>query len=182
MILTHNFEFFNLIRDWYLSQLKSDAGLFLISLNKNATTQEVKVENLPELLKEYKSEYQYLFCRLYQFANDIKPLDEPLVANIARKVLEYFSGFKWSCKTTEDFTSIVHNRFIADPNELKKGTGDFVVKFLHEYSHGQDFSRAISASMLESKPIAQNVLQFIELADKEHYDHIKALCTPATTT
>jgi|GEM_PF-2404319 len=181
IILTHNFEFFNLIRDWYLSQMRDDSGLFLISLNKDGATQEVKIENLPELLKEYKSEYQYLFCRLYQFANDIKSLDEPLVANIARKVLEYFSAFKWSCKTTEDFTSIVHNRFIADPNELKKGTGDFVVKFLHEYSHGQDFSRAISASMLESKPIAQNVLQFIELADKEHYDHIQVLCTPATT-
>lgn len=181
VILTHNFEFFNLIRDWYLSQMKGNSGLFLISLNKDVATQEVKVENLPELLKEYKSEYQYLFCRLYQFANDIKPLDEPLVANIARKVLEYFSAFKWSCKTTEDFTNIVHNRFIANPNELKTGTGDFVVKFLHEYSHGQDFSRAISASMLESKSIAKNVLQFIELADKEHYDHIQILCAPAVT-
>ncbi|MDD5032695.1 MAG: AAA family ATPase [Candidatus Pacebacteria bacterium] len=183
IVLTHNFEFFNLMRDWFLSkQLENDSWMYLISLDKENTTQEVKVENLPDLLKEYKSEYQYLFCRLYQFANNIRPLDEPLVANIARKVLEFFSGFKWSCRTTEDFTSIVLNRFVADPNHLKKGTGDFVVKFLHEYSHGQDFSRPISAAMLEGKSIAKNVLKFIELADKEHYDDIKALCTPATTT
>jgi len=182
LVFTHNFEFFNLMRDWFLSQHKDDSSMYLISYDREAVRQEVKIENLPELLKEYKSEYQYLFCRLYQFANDIKHLDEPLVANIARKVLEYFAGFKWSCKTTEDFTSIVHNRFIANPDQLKNGIGDFIVKFLHEYSHGQDFSRAISASMLEGKPIAQNVLKFIELADKEHYDSIKNLCAPAITT
>lgn len=177
IVFTHNFEFFNLMRDWLLSpQLKDDSWTYLISLNKETIVQDVKIENLPELLKEYKSEYQYLFCRLYQFANDIKPLDEPLVANIARKMLEYFSGFKWSCRTTEAFTNIVLNRFVADDNLLKKGTGDFVVKFLHEYSHGQDFSRPVSASMLEGKTIAKNVLKFIELADKEHYDNIKALC------
>lgn len=177
LVLTHNFEFFNLMRDWFLSQqLKDDSWMYFISLDKENTTQEVKIENLPELLREYKSEYQYLFCRLYQFVNDIRLLEEPFVANIARKVLEYFAGFKWSCRTTEDFTNIVLNRFVADSNDLKKGTGDFVVKFLHEYSHGQDFSRAISASMLEGKPIAQNVLKFIELADGEHYKDLEALC------
>jgi hypothetical protein len=59
---------------------------------------------------------------------------------------------------------------------MKRGTGDFIVKFLHEYSHGQDFSRAVSASMLEAMPIAKNVLKFIYLADKEHYDHLVTLC------
>ncbi|MFH2068268.1 MAG: AAA family ATPase [Candidatus Omnitrophota bacterium] len=182
IIFTHNFEFFNLMRDWFLGRnLANDSQMYLISCDKENVAQKVKVENLPELLKKYKSEYQYLFCRLYQFANDIRSLDEPLVANIARKVLEYFAGFKWSCRTTEDFTSIVHNRFIANPNDLKKGTGDFVVKFLHEYSHGQDFSRAISASMLEGKSIAQNVLKFIELADSEHYNDLKTLCAPTAS-
>lgn len=180
LILTHNFEFFNLIRDWYLDrQTKDRSALFLISHNRAGIPHEVKVDNLPELLREYKTEYQYLFCRLYQYANDIEPkLDEPLVPNIARKVLEYFAGFKWACKTTEDFTNIVNNRFVADQNQLRKGTGDFVVKFLHEYSHGQDFSRAITATMLESKQIAKNVLEFIRLADSEHYADMAALCKP----
>lgn len=176
LVLTHNFEFFNLIRDWYLGkQMKDVSALFFISNNKTGTPQEVKIENLPELLKEYKSEYQYLFSRLYRYSNDLETLDEPLVANIGRKVLEYFAGFKWACKTTESFTEIVNNRFIGDPNHLKKGVGDFVVKFLHEYSHGQDFSRPIFASMLESKQIAKNVLEFIRLADDDHYDRLEKL-------
>lgn len=176
LVLTHNYEFFNLIRDWYLSQqMKDVSALFFISHNKNGTPQEVKVENLPELLKEYKSEYQYLFSRLYRYSKGTEALDEPLVANIGRKVLEYFAGFKWACKTTESFAEIVNNRFIGDPSHLKKGVGDFVVKFLHEYSHGQDFSRPISASMLESKQIAHNVLEFIRLADDDHYDRLERL-------
>ncbi len=176
IVLTHNFEFFNLIRDWYLTrQMRDTSALFFISHNKTGTPQEVKVDNLPNLLKDYKSEYQYLFSRLYRYSGDIEQLDEPLVANLARKVLEYFAGFKWACKTTEDFTNIVTHRFVSSEEELKKGTGDFIVKFLHEYSHGQDFSRPISASMLESKQIAKNVLEFIRLADDDHYDRLEKL-------
>ena len=99
-----------------------------------------------------------------------------MVANIARKILEYFAGFKWSCRTTEDFTSIVLSRFVSDQNRLKKGVGDFVLKFVNEYSHGQDFSRPISASMLEAKPTAENVLEFVRLADSEHYTDLEKLC------
>jgi hypothetical protein len=92
------------------------------------------------------------------------------------KVLEYFAGFKWSCKTTEEFTNIVLTRFVADPNLLKKGTGDFIVKFLHEYSHGQNFTRPVSASMFEAKAVTESILEFIRLADKDHYDKLQSLC------
>ena len=175
VILTHNFEFFNLMRDWLSTkQLKDNSELLLINHDKD--NRRVTVEDLPLLLKNFKSEYQYLFSRLYLYSKNIKDLDEPLVANIARKILEYFAAFKWSCRTNDEFANIVHNRFIADPSRLKKGIGDFIVKFLHEYSHGQDFTREITSSMLESKPISKNVLEFIRLADNEHYDELERLC------
>ncbi len=91
--------------------------------------------------------------------------------------MEYFASFKWSCKTTERFSEIVVTRFKHNQEELEKGVYDFVIKFLNEYSHGQDFSRPITASLFEAQPIAQNTLKFIELADKEHYDELKKLCT-----
>lgn len=176
VILTHNYNFFNLTRDWLCEKnMYADSSLLFIKCEKASGLQSIVVEDLPDLLSRYKSEYQYLFSRLYQYSEGTQSLDEPLVANIARKVLEYFSSFKWSCKSTEQFTSIVLSRFVADPNQLKKGTGDFIVKFLHEFSHGQDFSRSVAAPMLEAKPIAQNVLKFIELADKEHFDELKKI-------
>ena len=177
IVLTHNFEFFNLVRDWLTSsRVRDDARLFLMSLDKGDTERAVRIDDLPKLLREYKSEYQYLFARLYQHSQGTPLLDAPLVANVGRKVLEYFAAFKWSCKTTEEFTNIVLTRFVADPNLLKKGTGDFIVKFLHEYSHGQNFTRPVSASMFEAKAVTENILSFIRLADQDHYDKLQSLC------
>jgi len=177
VIFTHNYDFFNLLRDWFISEDHKDhSQLYFTSINKTNGKQELKIENLPAILKDYKSEYQYLFSRLYLYANDKKPMDEPLVANVARKALEYFAGFKWSCKTSEEFTNIVLNRFVEDEDQFKRGVGDFIVKFVHEYSHGQEFSRPITAAMLEAKNIAKKTIEFIKLADKEHYDKLKAKC------
>jgi len=111
-----------------------------------------------------------------QYVNDASLIDAPLVENIGRKVLEYFSTFKWACKSTEEFSNIVLNRFVKDPDHLKKATGDFILKFLHEYSHGRDFSRGVSGPALEAKAIAKNVLELIRFSDKDHYDYVKALC------
>jgi len=177
IILTHNFEFFNLIRDWFIGpHKKDDSGLYLLTLSRGAQ-RSVVVEDLPALLREYKSEYQYLFSRLYHYTNGTRLLEEPLVANVGRKLLEYFAGFKWSCKTTEQFTSIVLNRFAVDSDLSKQGVGDFVVKFLNEYSHGHDFSRSVAAPMMEAKAIAENTLAFIRLADPEHYMQLETLCS-----
>jgi len=177
IVLTHNFEFFNLIRDWFVGPHKKEhSGLYLLTLNRGPQ-RSVTVEDLPELLREYKSEYQYLFSRLYHYTKDTRSLEEPLVANVGRKLLEYFAGFKWSCKTTEQFSSIVLNRFAGDSDLSKQGVGDFVVKFLNEYSHGHDFSRPVTAPMMEAKKIADNTLAFIRLADQEHYRELETLCS-----
>jgi wobble nucleotide-excising tRNase len=177
VVLTHNFEFFNLLRDWLVGPSKRDeSALFMIAMDKTTGRRHVAITDLPRLLKEHKSEYQYLFSRLYQHVNGGGKLDEPLVANVGRKVLEYFAGFKWSCRTTEQFTSIVLNRFVSAQDRLKSGTGDFIVKFLHEYSHGQDFSRPVSASMFEADSVAKNILAFIRFADKEHFDDLASMC------
>ena len=177
IVFTHNYEFFNLLRDWFISKkYKDDSRLYFTSINEADSVRELIIEDLPALLKDYKSEYQYLFSRLYLYANGRKDLDEPLVANVARKVLEYFASFKWACKTEEEFANIVLTRYVEDENQFKRGVGDFIVKFVNEYSHGEEFSRPISATMLEAEKIAEKTLQFIKLADEEHYDKIKKIC------
>lgn len=176
IVFTHSFEFFNLLRDWLAGPSKRDySQLFMMTMDKTAT-RRVTVADLPRLLKDHKSEYQYLFSRLHQHVNGGPKLEDPLVANVARKVLEYFSGFKWSCRTTEQFTNIVLSRFVRDQNQLRSGTGDFIVKFLHEHSHGQDFGRSIAASTFEAEAVAKNVLTFIREADKEHFDDLAGMC------
>lgn len=175
IVFTHNFELFNLLRDWLIRK-EGGAKLFLIRLNNIDGKMELIIDNIPDLLKDYKTEYQYLFSCLYLYSTDQKELDAPFVANIARKVLEYFACFKWACKSTEEFTSIVISRYVKDPIKIKQGAGDFMVKFLHENSHGQDFTRSIVASTFEAKDIAKRTMEFIRFADKDHFDNLKSKC------
>ncbi len=179
LLFTHNYDFFNLVRDWFISDPNKDRShLYRISIITKEGKRELLIEDLPKLLKEYKSEYQYLFGQLYLYANGKGTLDAPLVPNVARKLLEYFAAFKWACRTSEQFSSIVLNRFVKNQEHLRKGVGDFILKFVNENSHGQDFSRPITATMFEAKDIAKGTLEFIRFADKEHYNDLKCLCDP----
>ncbi|MFT5387765.1 MAG: wobble nucleotide-excising tRNase, partial [Candidatus Omnitrophota bacterium] len=177
IIMTHNYELFNLTRDWFnLKGFKRKANFYLIERSKENDQEIVSLEDLPVLLKEYKSEYQYLFSRLYQHTKEQNKLDAPLVANVARKVIEYFSAFKWACNSNDKLYDLILSRFIADDNELKKSTGEYICKFINEYSHGQEFSRDITASLFEANTIAENVINFIKYADSDHCTELLSLC------
>lgn len=177
IILTHNFPFFNLVRDWFKHEKYCQKSeLYLMRCIKTPTENNASISPIPDLLNKYKSEYQYLFYQLYTFREGTQSIEEPLVPNIARKILEYFAGFKWCCNVSEDFTNIVQNRYTSEQNPVSRGIADFIIKFLHEYSHGRDFSRPITASTFEAKSVAKNTLDFIKLADKDHFDKLEKLC------
>ncbi|QQR82480.1 AAA family ATPase [Candidatus Campbellbacteria bacterium] len=178
IVLTHNFAFFNLVRDWMNDT--DDAELYLMTCNRTVTTHETKIEPLPDIIRKYKTEYQFLFFQLYNFNKNGTGIDAPLIPNVARKALEYFAGFKWSCGTDRAFAQMVHDKYVTDPNLKNKGVADFIVKFLHEYSHGLDFTRPITAATLEAKDVAKNIIEFIHISDDEHYKKLKALCDPST--
>jgi wobble nucleotide-excising tRNase len=177
IVLTHNFAFFNLVRDWMNDT--DDAELYLMTCNRTGTTHEAKIEPLPDIIRKYKTEYQFLFFQLYNFNKNGAGIDAPLIPNVARKALEYFAGFKWSCGTDRAFAQMVHDKYITDPNLKNKGVADFIVKFLHEYSHGLDFTRPITAATLEAKDVAKNVIEFIHMSDDDHYKKLKVLCDPS---
>lgn len=173
LLLTHNYELFNLVRDWLtIERFQDFSQLYWIELRRDEEAREVKITDLPALLRHYKTEYQYLFARLYAHREN-EQLPSPLVPNVARKVLEHFAAFKWACKTKEQFASIVNTRFLKDDDRDKKGVGTAVVKFLHEYSHGQDFGRPVTAAVIEADDLCENVLEFIRLADPVHYSALE---------
>ena len=169
-IFTHNYEFFNLVRDWLTSRkYKDESSLFRLEMKSNDGDRVAKLSSVPNLLKNHKTEYQYLFYKLYRYNEGEISIDEPMLPNIARKVLEHFSSFKWSCKTFESLGSIVQNRFIKSENRRKSGVGDAVLKFMHEYSHGGNFDRRITDSVMQADKICENVLDFIYWADEAHF-------------
>lgn len=177
LILTHNFEFFNIVRDWFVNS-KTDPALLLISRESvDENNEKMVVSKLPSLLKEYKTEYHYLFFKLFAYVYGEDKVDAPLVANIARKVLEYFSSFKWCCRDSEDFASRIQVRFLGqDATDEERAVGDAVYKFVNEYSHAKDPFRSIGLAEQEATEIAKNTLKFIEIADDDHYKSLKKQC------
>lgn len=177
VIMTHNYEFFNLVRDWFSNTTAIDKSLLLIERNMGQSGEEVKISNLPTLLADYKTEYHYLFSKLYGFAYKNEAIDSPMVANIARKTLEYFSSFKWCCKDSVDFGNRIQSKFLKDdatPDE--RAVGDAIYKFVNEYSHALDPFRPVNITDSEARDTATNALKFIQKSDPEHYKVLKKQC------
>lgn len=104
-------------------------------------------------------------------------IDAPLVANISRKVLEYFSSFKWCCRNSDEFADRIQGRFLKqDSTTEERAVGDAMNKFVNEYSHAKDPFRAIGIAEQEAEAIARNTLQFIEMADADHFKALKDQC------
>lgn len=169
VLLTHNYQLFNTVRDWLTSESFYEKSRLLHIRLERGDEKRVIVDSLPELLRDFKSEYQYLVYRLNCFRSNPSPGEAPVIPNIARKVLENFASFKWSCRTSQALNDIVQSQFIKGGGPHLTEVGEAVVKFLHEYSHGHDFGRPVTASVMEAEAIAANVLDFIYWSDEEHF-------------
>ncbi len=72
-ILTHSFEFYNLIREWVADDEKdtkkpqSDWKRWGVFLVKRTDDGKAVLEEIPKELLKFKSEYHYLFSTLYHF-------------------------------------------------------------------------------------------------------------------
>ena len=73
-VLTHNFNFYKLVRDWYAKansnraqKGKDLAAFFYVLETDNALPRCSQLTNANETLVRYHSEYHYIFSRLHQF-------------------------------------------------------------------------------------------------------------------
>lgn len=183
-ISTHNFEFFNLIKDWfneiqeikdYLSKrknrLETKWSCYLIEKLKNAKVANCKISELPELLLKFKSEYTYLFSLLYKF-NQLPTPDYNylyILPNLVRRYLEAFLGFKMP---------IVGGLKKKLPALIKEQIPrDKIDKFINQYSHNQSLPRSLDFPPLsECKDVIDTVLRAVKDKDEEHYNALIETC------
>ena len=99
-ILTHNFTFFKLIRDWIMNEKSSSdqkaANLYVVEVDNN-TPRMSNYVNAKKILSEYNSEYHYIFSQLNSLIKRqaLEVNEYFLAANLARKLLEAFLSFKF---------------------------------------------------------------------------------------
>ncbi len=174
-VSTHNSELFNLMKDeWFdpRSQYRNnpDASAYYVNRTLDGGAQWIAtLEDLPVLLRKYKSEYHFIFAQLYAFANAQAPsMHEAYTApNLLRKFLEAYLGFKkpsipkWSAKL---------DLLFATPEEQRE-----IQKFADDASHLQGVNRALQQpSFITAAQLC--VGKVISGLKSRDFDHYKSLC------
>lgn len=181
-ILTHNFVFFKLLRDWLLGKNKRNnikTRCYSIESLKIEDERIAYINNAKESLIKYNSEYHYLFYKVYTFKNKEElTLDESfLVSNLSRKLLEVFLSFKFP-KKRGNFSQL----FEVAISDIQKR--DRIYKFINKYSHNAtiEFSDNTIDNLLgESQNIIHEILELIKELDEVHYTEMESVVSDYST-
>ena len=172
-ISTHNLDFLK-----YLKKLKSVSSnkrsLYIIEKNENGS----QIKDMPKFLKNYTTEFNYLFEQIYNHKNIGEIIDEDIktalvynFGNNLRKFLEIYLFFKYP--TEKSFGAEIIEQFFKSQSD--KTIQISINRYANEFSHLREIlERGMKPlDIPESKKIAEFVLKTIKQKDPEQF---KALC------
>lgn len=177
-VLTHNFTFFKLTRDWIARKNKKDnqnISNFYIVKESGEQPRMSTYTNADKSLINYNSEYHYIFSRLYSLKNQtLLEMDEHfLAANLSRKLLEAFLAFKFP-KNRGNFSNLM-DAAAANCKNLEDEKKEKIRKFINEHSHNdlietnEDFVEGVLG---EGVSVISDVFFWIKELDKQHYNEM----------
>ncbi len=191
-ILTHNASFMMemrklLVPNWEIKEATkaNKAGpvvkpiplyqLTLLSNNDGSQRRSI-LENMSPLLRDYESEYHYLFAIVHHYSEQQKPTAEPfmLLPNAVRRVFETFLVFKAPGAASPGDAV---NQINKDKTKVPALTG--LRRFIDVESHGDNIASLTEPAVLsieETHPAAMELMEFIKGADKLHYKMMIDLC------
>lgn len=191
-ISTHNFQFFNLVKEWFLNKnnstkkdnekLKSESQpekpipceFFMVENFTDSEGRKARIIELDKTLRNYKSEYHFLFAKLKEFSEkqDTQYEDFYTIGNMARRFFDIFADFK--IPTTGDQRSkmevLIKN--INNPDE-KISTVDAgkAYKLVNEFSHNSDPTSTIEhKDKCEIKEAIKVLLKIVKESDPKHFE------------
>lgn len=164
---THNYEFFNLIKEWFKHLKKEDKSFYLVERTTNKAVDESCIKQIPNYIIIYKSEYVYLFSIIHQFHTN-PTLDYYQLynlPNLIRRYVEAFMSFK-----IPSTTGIDKRIELLIPDKVKS---ERVMRFVHHYSHSSSIIRSLEfPDLSECSDIVRTVIEAVETIDKVHFDHL----------
>lgn len=141
-VLTHNFNFYKLVRDWFErinknreNREKEKTSFFYVIESDCNTPRSSQIRNADRTLVDYQSEYHYLFSQLYKFKErtTLNREESYLTANTSRKLLEAFFAFKYP-KHRSDLSQLF-NTAQTGCTETTKDVQEKIYRFINKYSH-----------------------------------------------
>lgn len=178
-ILTHNLDFMREMKKWLgRARDKGDAAFFFIETRlDDGQGRSSTIVEMPALIREYESEYHYLFSLACMLV--VEPAKAGgflyLMPNALRKVLETFLAFKQpGYSDLEGLEKILELHPAIDPDRVKA-----MELLVQSESHSQNIGDSVSFSAYTLEQVTdagRTLLSLIEAADKPHYDRMRKLC------
>jgi wobble nucleotide-excising tRNase len=175
-VSTHNSELYTLLKDkWFEAsqQFANRANASSYYARRFMDANQLwnsTLEDTPQLLRKYKSEYQFIFEQLHKFSLSQEPsLHEAYTApNLLRKFLEAYLGFKKPC--TPKWSSKLDLLFETDVEQTE------IQKFSDDASHLQGLNRALQQPdfISNAQSTVNKVIQALKAKDNSHY---VSMCT-----
>lgn len=168
-ISTHNFDFHNLVFDWFKGLKKDTKDYWIIERHKNSHKDESVIKQNGNLLTSFNSEYAYLFSLLHNFQANPTDTYEFLyhLPNVARRFVETFLNFKYLERNKID-ESI--DKLITNPVECERAR-----KFMHYYSHNLTTDKFMKfADLAECQAVVDILINSVNSLDPIHLSSLKA--------
>lgn len=162
-ISTHNFEFFSFLKDSNRINKKNTREYYFI---KRLSKDESEIQGLPKSLRDYKSEYIYLFEIIYKYFEDgCQESDDKLILmpNAVRRFLEIYTLLK--LPDSNDEVDARLKILMPEPHQLKT---------LHHFSHFTTFEKVTKHDeLLMNLPEAVQELMTLLGQDTLHFESLK---------
>ena len=184
-VLTHNFSFFRQIRNWFhhingrkkRNVTQRPARFFMLDSTLDGNERSSVIRWLDPLLKEYESEYQYLFAQVHRASTVSASQDleqNYVLPNVARRMLEAFLAFRRP-RTSGDLWQKLKAVPFDESKKLR------ILRFLHTHSHSIAVGEPEHdlTALAEGPSVLKNLMEMIESLDNEHYsDMVRLVALP----
>lgn len=172
-ISTHNLEFFKYLKMMKFSKINKELQNEFFIINRFESHSTINL--MPSYLKDYVTEFNYLFHQLYKCANhDLVSTNHDVYFNFGnnlRKFLEVYLFYKYPSKLNKSVGNSSNNKrlvkfFGENQNVL------LIERITNEYSHLEENSgRSMEPiDVPEMKNVAEFVLNTIKVKDIDQYN------------
>ena len=185
-VLTHNLQCMNEFKKAWKGRVRPPEGkeptatfLFIdVTISEGQARRSSTIIEMSKLLREYDSEYHFLFNHVFRFVNQPDAYDDHgyMIPNVIRRVLDVFLAFK--CPGGGGLPSQL-DKLYTDYPILDRERLAALERLAQVESHSDNIDDLLSFSTMtleETKGAAGALLDMIGKVDPKHLDRLKSLC------